>query len=263
MDISQPLWTTADYVVASEVTSPTDAVIERAYERTFRSTFSAPGFCLIDLGEGVSSTGLRRLMLNLKLGLQSRHREQDRREIVFVSAARFDQQVTTRPHRDGGPDESCLMLGYEPSLVKSTISLLDYSRCARGLGITPAEFLAQHNPMFGDGEELLRDFTTTLPEFSSEHSYVLLINNSVAEFRPETSAWQGVLHTAEIVNPSDDLRRVINSTMFASVPFGTPEILKNAELEDFLSTDSVRRRSYDRPQLDDDRPADASEKSVA
>jgi hypothetical protein len=255
MDTAPQPWSIADYVETSEATSPTDAVINRTYDRVCRSTFTAPGFCLIDLGIGTSSTGLRRLMLDLKNGLQARHCELSRREIVFVSAARFDQQVTTRPHRDGGPDESCLLLGYEPSLVKSTISLLDYSRCAHELGLTPGEFLIRHNPMFGDGEELLRDFTTTLPEFASTHSYVLLINNSVAEFQSEMSAWQGVLHTATICDPRDDLRRVINSTILASVPMGTAEELPDADLQDFLATDSVRRRSYDRPQLDDDRTA--------
>lgn len=39
---------------------------------------------------------------------------------------RFDQQVKTKPQRDGSPEESLLMLGYEPSLIETRPEMSDY-----------------------------------------------------------------------------------------------------------------------------------------
>ena len=45
------------------------AIAERAFERVWRVDFSAPGFCVLDLGPGTGSHGLRATMLDLKEGL--------------------------------------------------------------------------------------------------------------------------------------------------------------------------------------------------
>ena len=76
-----------------------------------------------------------------------------------MSAGRFDQQVTTRLHRDGGPDECFLMLGYEPSAIVAEIGIADYSKCAHDMGLSASEFLDHYNPMFAAGEDLLRPYT--------------------------------------------------------------------------------------------------------
>ena len=144
------------------------------------------------------------------------------------------------------------MLGYEPSAVESEVILADYSRCARDLGRTPAEFLEKHNPMFGSGAELLRQYSTRVERFSNERHQVLLVNNSAASLSSNGQAWQGVLHTATIQNPNDAERRVVNSMMVASVPLGTPESISMAEQDDFITTTIVRRRGYDRQHLTDD-----------
>ena len=38
--------------------------------------------------------------------------------------------MTTKPHRDGAPDESLLMLGYEPSAIASEVTLSDWPQTA-------------------------------------------------------------------------------------------------------------------------------------
>ena len=67
--------------------------------------------------------------------------------------ARSELQETTRPHFAGVPESFFLMLGYEPSQVASEYELSDYSPCAHGMGMTPAEFL-QQNPILHDGRDL-------------------------------------------------------------------------------------------------------------
>src|SRR5438105_4922610 len=109
-------------------------------------------------------------MVALKRRLQGIHRSRARRDLVFLSAARFDQQVTTKPHRDGGPEECFLMLGYEPSQVRAEILISDFSRCAQDMGMTPGQWLEAHNPMFRPGADLLRPYTTRVACYSSlEH----------------------------------------------------------------------------------------------
>lgn len=228
---------------------------ETAYHLVCRTAFDAPGFCLIDFGPGLSSQVLCGLMVDLVAGMGRRHQARAGRGLAVISATRFDQQATTRPHRDGGPDECLLVLGYEPSPVRSELQMSDYSRCAYDLGLTPAEFLERHNPMFGgSGQRLLAGYTTRVGCFCSDHYQVLLVNNSVAAYSADRPAWQGVLHTATVLNPDAALRRVVNSLMVAPTPPPADAAgpLSEQELREFAETRLVRRRGYDKPELQDD-----------
>src|SRR5690606_40362658 len=130
----------------------------RVYERTCRTNFDAPGFCVINIGHEIGSVAFRHLMVELKRAMAAIHEVVSGRTLVYLSAARFDQQTTTKPHLDGGPAECFLMLGYEPSEVDAELEISDYAKCAFDRGLTPQEFLARHNPMFNAGYEMLRPY---------------------------------------------------------------------------------------------------------
>jgi hypothetical protein len=246
-------WSPPDYCIAAAA-GDASGLAREVYDRVCRTDFLRPGFCLIDLGAGASSESLRRLMVALKRGLQAVHLGRTGRDLVYLSAGRFDQQVSTKLHRDGGPDESLLILGYEPSEVRSELALADYSRCAFEMGLAPAELLEIHNPMFAPGERLLMPYTTPVACFSNRRYQIVAINNSVAPFSGADGGWQGVLHTATVNSPSDpaSARRVVNSTMVASVSQGAPEVVTAAQQDEFMVTRAVRRRGYDKPRLEDD-----------
>ena len=249
-------WAPDDYCLTAAVDATGDSLSVLAadvYGRVCRTGFDTPGFCLIDLGAGASSQALRLFMIALKGQLQLLHRARLGLDLVFLSAARFDQQLTTKLHRDGGPDECFLMLGYEPSPVAAELSLADFSKCAFDRGLTPTAFLEQYNPMFTLGEQLLEPYRTVVRCFSHRHFQVLLINNSVSPYSADGTSWQGVLHTAAIHGASEALRRVVNSTMVASVPLNAPEPVSASELEEFVATAILRRRGNDKPYLEDDR----------
>lgn len=214
---------------------------ESLYDRVFRRDFTQPGFALIDLGPNYNSEAQRRLMIDLKNEFSRLERRHRGRELVYQSMTRFDQQVTTKPHRDGGPDESILMLGYEPSSVESDLEMSDYSRCANDLGITPAEFLDRHNPMFSDGQVRLAAYATPIEDFDNASFQIMIINNSM---NPVGQGLLGVLHTAKIISPNPSVRRVINSTMIASVQPGDGENISACEQSDFVTTEVVRRPIY-------------------
>ncbi len=215
---------------------------EAAYPAVFRTDFSQPGFALFNLGPEFRSHQQRQLMVLLKSELARRDHHYRGRTLYYQSLGRFDQQVTTKPHRDGGPDESILMLGYEPTTVESRFSLQDYSQCAFDMGLTPAEFLDQHNPMFPDGQNRLQRYTTDLTDFDQTAFQILIINNSVAPY--DGNRLQGVLHTAEIINPNANELRVVNSTMI-----GCEEERQTGSsavnVDEFIATDVIRRSTYE------------------
>lgn len=225
---------------------------EDIYGRTCRTNFDLPGFCLLNLGHAISSTEFRQLMVDLKNEMSSIHQRLWNEVLVFVSAARFDQQESTKPHLDGGPDECFLMLGYEPSPIRSEIEITDYAKCAFELGLTPRQLLAKYNPMFKAGAEVLQPFVTRLPCFVNDSYQIVFINNSSAPYSEGGEYWQGTLHTAVIESPDESKRRVINSTMIARAPQGTVEQLDVESLRNFVRTTEVKRRGYDKRHLDDD-----------
>lgn len=228
------------------------AIAAGIYHKACRTDFDAPGFCVVNVGRSIDSVAFRRLMVEVKGEMARIHESNTSHTLVYQSAGRFDQQETTRPHLDGGPEECLLMLGYEPSGVDSEVEIFDYARCAYDLGLAPKELLARHNPMFESGDELLRPYSTPAVCFTPAAYQIVCINNSWAPFSREKPAWQGVLHTARVLSPDESERRVINSTMIASVAKGTADAVTPSELEAFVTTPGVRRRGYDKLHLEDE-----------
>jgi hypothetical protein len=245
-------WSPAEVCLSSVDRVPAETLAATVYERVCRADFRAPGFCLIELGPDATSQSLRVFMVQLKDRLGDIHRARRGRDLAFRSLARFDQQATTKFHRDGGPDECFLMLGYEPTEIRGELAMADYSLCAHEMGLTPAELLAQHNPMFGGGEELLRPYVTSVACFSNRRFQILLINNSGAPYSERDRGWQGVLHLARIHNRSDELRRIVNSAMVVPVAVGATDAVSRVDQDDFLQSSIVHRRGYQRTHLTDD-----------
>src|SRR5262245_10472722 len=189
VQLGLPMWEPASFCTTAPPGDGLQGLADHVYDCVCRTDFDAPGFCLVDLGPDVTSSRLRAFMISLRNAMREVHKARAGRNLVFLSAARFDQQVTTKLHRDGAPDESFLMLGYEPSQVQSEVLLADYSKCAFDMGLTPEQFLDQHNPMFVAGEALLEPYTTRVTCFANASYQVLLINNSMAAYAPGHS-WQ-------------------------------------------------------------------------
>src|SRR5215217_2782222 len=168
----------AYHTALSGLPGPTDttAVVARLFAQVFRRDFSAPGVGLVSLGRGVPSEKLRRFMMALKESLDRLYRQSFGRRLAYLSLARFNQQVTTKFHLDGSPDEAYLMLRYEPTAVPSAVAVADYTRAAHEWGIEPKQLLAERNPMFAEHERPLLKYVTRLEGFDPSAAQVLLIN---------------------------------------------------------------------------------------
>jgi len=181
-----------------------------------RHDLTGRGYILLDEGF-IDSKLLRRRMLEIKNQLPKRH-------AGIYSATRFDQQETTRFHQDGGPDDNILLLGYEPSKVKSHLFIADHTCAANDLNVTP-EYLMNEAMMGRD--KWLENYTTELPPFEENHSYILVINNSKN---------LGVMHKAAIPDKNLKEKRVINSVMLS----GRQDVFSLDKQLEFLTTDEVK-----------------------
>lgn len=124
------------------------------------------GFYILDVGT-IDSKAIRNCMFEVKRKLSKFY------PLGFYSMSRHDHQENTPFHNDVGPDFNILMLGYEPSKVKSKLFI--------GKDRTKFEF------SFGE----------------NDHSFILLINNSEVN---------GVFHKSMVEkNPNE--KRIVNSIM--------------------------------------------------
>lgn len=204
-----PLWLPASYRFVVRPDAVRD-LGEQLYATVWRRTLDQPGFALVEFANSAMSTELRLRMAQLVEAVNDtaiRHGEQ---RFVYERLGRFDQQVTTKFHRDGAPPASLLVLGYEPSTVASRFFVADLPRAARDRGLGANAFITAHNPMFPAGETLLRGYVTEL-KWPKDRSVIVLLNNSL--FPDDASAGQplGVLHKGEILAPDSTATRVINS----------------------------------------------------
>ena len=222
------------------------------YSSTCRTGFNAPGFCILNFGNRIDSITFRQLMVDIKTQLAKIHERETNKTLIYLSAGRFDQQESTKPHLDGGPQESLLMLGYEPTQIDSTVEIIDFSKCAFEFELTPNEFMAKYNPMFKSNISILEPYSTYIESFSKEDYQIVCINNSSSPYSYNKS-WQGVLHNATIKNPNESIRRIINSTMIAPALLKEIDVISQADIKDFIHTSKVKRRGYDKLHLQDDK----------
>jgi hypothetical protein len=214
----------------------TNSAADRVAKALFRTDLSGPGFALLDLGPGWTPRQFRAALVDLCDKLGGAYQRDFGRQLQFLSLGHFDQQVTTEAHLDGGPDESLLVLGYEPTAVRSRLFLVDYVRGACDRGMTPREFLARHNPMYREGRQTLEAYTTEVLGLNPDHYQVLFINNSSLPSDQRHRGMLGVLHKAVIVNPDPARSRHVNSIMLGVAEIGQPPPIPDEAVQAFIET---------------------------
>jgi hypothetical protein len=185
--------------------------------RVFRTDLTQTGFSHLDLGPSGTPEEFRDVLAGLAAELGEAYRREFGRPLSFVSQGRFDQQVSTEPHRDSGPDESILLLGYEPTTVASRLFLLDYTRAALDRGLTPQEFLERFNPLTPPGKAALAEYTTEMAEFVPGHYQIVVINNGTLPWKLRQRGMLGLLHKALIPIPGPLAHRFITSLLGSPV----------------------------------------------
>jgi hypothetical protein len=210
-------------------------------ERVCRTDLARPGFAFLDAGTAFEPRTFRAFLADFAAALDGAYRRAFGRRLLPLSVSRFDQQVSTGAHRDGGPDESVLLLGYEPTEVDSSVQLLDHTRCAAERGLTPAEFLTRYNPAFGPGLPELRGYTTTVEGFDAGRYRFLVVNNGNFPLSERERGMLGVLHKAVITTARPGRPRVINSLLLATADPGETGF-SGGEIETFVASGAPASR---------------------
>lgn len=209
------------------------------YKKVFRTDFSEPGFVIIDFGSSLTSEKLRESMVELKNNLNLIHRERFGAKLMYQWMGRFDQQETTKFHIDNAAEQSFLMLSYEPTVIKSKLYFADYIQFAKSVNLSVKEYFKKYNPMFTDGENLLKPYITEIEGFREETFKIALMNNSSTDL-PESTF--GVLHKAEMIQKDLTKQRVINSTMIYSGDIEDKESFTAAQQQDFITTHAISEK---------------------
>lgn len=227
MTAHSPLWTESAYCFDCSGSDVTEFA-HHLHRRVWRTSLDEPGFALIRLPRSTTSKHLRRLMFEIVEAMPLR--------FVPERLGRFDQQVTSRFHRDGAPSASFLLLGYEASSIPSSVFVADAHRAALRESLPIDDYLARSNPMFPAGESKLLPFVTRI-DIVPDEPYILAINNSLLPL--DGSNPLGLLDKAEVSNPDATASRVINSMglMLASETTATRK--SQAEVEHFLSREDL------------------------
>jgi hypothetical protein len=202
------------------------AVAAEVFPRVWRTTLDRPGFAVLRFATLLGSRELRRAMLGLVAAFPVR--------FVPERFGRFDQQVSSKFHRDGAPPASLLVLGYEPTTVRSRIWVADVAAAAAGEGMALGDYLAAFNPMFPAGEAKLGPFITELDPPRGE-AFVVVLNNSLLPVGNGNPL--GLLHKAVIDGPDPGATRVVNSVGFTPAEPGAG--LPAGEVEQFLRRDHL------------------------
>jgi hypothetical protein len=213
----------------SLVLNPDDvrAVAPEVFRRVWRTSLDQSGFALLRFAREVTSRELRRTMVDLVAAFPVR--------FVPERFGRFDQQVSSKFHRDGAPLASLLVLGYEPTAVPSRLWIADASAAAVASGMSLKDYLSAHHPILPAGESALSPFVTELALPHGE-PFLVIANNSLLPFGDGNPL--GVLHKAVIPSPDPAGRRVINSVGFTPLAEGVAG-LPATETERFLTRDDL------------------------
>ncbi|MGJ8760424.1 MAG: hypothetical protein ACSHXA_07745 [Polaribacter sp.] len=206
-------------------------------ENVFRTNTDLPGFVYLDFGENRTSPELRAIMVALKNELSAFTLKKFNKELSYHWLVRFDQQVSTPFHLDNAENQSFLILGYEPSEVKSELYIADYHKYANENKEASEDYLKNFTPVFKEDETILKPYITKLASFDKPTYKIVLINNSNPKQSRETL---GVFHKAKIVKPDLNKSRIVNSMIFNMLS-------KDNNIEDqkkehaFLNTDIISK----------------------
>jgi hypothetical protein len=212
----------------------------RLYRSVWRTTLDHPGWGMVLIPDPPGGVHIRREMLRVLAALSDEAVRAGAPPFVVERLGRFDQQVTTKFHRDGAPHASLLILGYEPTTVRSRLLVADAYRAAADEGIGVNAFLSANNPMLPPGEAKL---TRNAPQLTwpPELGVIIVVNNNLFPDDTPPGYPLGLLHKGVIETPDPAARRVINS--LGATPDGVGvqavSVVSEAEVERFVSREEL------------------------
>ena len=135
-----------------------DNILGEVFSNVFRHKHENTGFSILSFHQEMNSELLRQSMIDLKKGLSIRCQNKFNQELDYFWLSRFDQQKTTKFHRDNAPTDSYLVLGYEPTKIESRILFADYHQFMVEKNLSIEQYYKLYNPIYKVGEERLSPY---------------------------------------------------------------------------------------------------------
>ncbi len=184
------------------------------YENVFRSTLSQPGYVVLDFGPEFDSRQLRKRMVALKKALELKIEKILGGHLSYQWLGRFDQQGNTKFHIDNAQDYSFLMLGYEPSEVRSELYFLDYPQYASDHGMSLDTFFDRFDPLDPSNQTKIESYKKQVSPWIEGHYKIVLVNNCNGKQDQDLNIpGLGVFHKAVVPDQDATKTRVVNSMM--------------------------------------------------
>ncbi|WP_179348414.1 hypothetical protein [Winogradskyella pacifica] len=213
-------------------------IANTSFQAVFRTTMETPGFIhLVFSKKEITPYQFRSIMIDLKKELSKLSVSKFNKKLSYHWLVRFDQQVTTPFHVDNAADQSILMLGYEPSAIKSELHIADYYTYANEALEAPEDYFNNFSPVFKDNENVLLPFISKLKLVNMDNYSILIINNSSPKRDVDTL---GVFHKALIINKDLNKNRIVNSMVLNVV--SRDQVTEDEQRENsFLNTNLISK----------------------
>ena len=213
-------------------------IAEQSFQSIFRTTTKAPGFMhLVFSKKELTPYQFRSIMIDLKKELSKLSVSKLKKKLSYHWLVRFDQQVNTPFHVDNAAKQSILLLGYEPSTIKSELHLADYHAFANKAFVKPEDYYNNFEPVFKEDEVVLKPFISKINSGDKDHYTIVIINNSSPKAKLETL---GMFHKALIKNKDLGKTRIVNSMVLNIVSID--EISEDKKNENnFLSSNLISK----------------------
>ncbi|BBM82982.1 hypothetical protein [Candidatus Uabimicrobium amorphum] len=184
--------------------------IEEIFALVFRCDFSTPGFCIIDLGKEIDAKQLKKAMMEIKKNFNDLYYHRFGKYLYYLSMDRTSRQFTTKFHLEATMDqESILMLGYEPSVIKSALHVGDYSKYIYDHQLDAQTSMKNLLQIFGQNP-CAENYITKL-NIQHQHFQIIVLNNSFFPEKVDGRHMLGVMHKGVVPHPLKEETRIINA----------------------------------------------------
>lgn len=220
----------------------TDELVQSVMTRVLRNDFTQPGVALLDGGTTGEPRAFREFLWKLVQGMDAQFQKQHNKKLWMVSAVHMNQKYSTQAHIDAGPAEGLLILGYEPTAVKSQICVTDYIQYAQSIGQPVPTFLREYPSKHQEHLKKMVPFTTELLAFQPDRYQVVIFNNSsltLESCKRGMHGMLGVMHQASIDDQADEKHeRIINSIMLGVASLDALSLYGDDDLQKFIEGQS-------------------------
>lgn len=210
--------------------------IDNIFVDVLRQSTEKPGFYYKDLGSDLGSISFRKLMLAVKEQLSELCKNRRGKQINYQWMSRANHRNTSNFHIDTAPEESILILGYEPTTIESKVYLADFTKYLEEKDLEAQDYFRNSvNGNFAPDDEELTPYVSELTPFPKGHYRLVIINNS----RSYGQKSYGVFHRGEVPNNLEQEDRIVNAVMIAVCEMGVEESCSEYMISDFAKTDLV------------------------